>query len=301
MSSIGIDTRSVAVTSTHTFVPLDNNSSARRVAGQAGRQAQRTAGMAHSAQSNDIPGDEQPTETLEGLRLLADETRWKLLRALRYSDHLVGELVERTRLPQNLVSYHLGVLRHAGLVQLHKSDADGRANYYGLDLAGLRGLYRRIGRDLALPVTPRPEVLPACTVVFLCRANSARSQMAEGWLRAMSGGRVTVRSAGTHPARLHPMAERAMAEVGVDIGHHQSKHVDALAQLTPDVVVTVCDIAREECAVWLQAAARLHWSIPDPVSPSESGEQIWAFRAARDELRQRVEGLLELLPALAPR
>jgi len=66
-------------------------------------------------------------ETLEGLRLLADETRWRLIQALRDGDHLVGELVDQTGLPQNLVSYHLGILRQAGLVRLHKSDADGRA------------------------------------------------------------------------------------------------------------------------------------------------------------------------------
>ena len=235
-------------------------------------------------------------ETLEGLRLLADETRWRLIQALRDGDHLVGELVDQTGLPQNLVSYHLGILRQAGLVRLHKSDADGRATYYGVDLAPLTALYRRLGTDLALPIAARPEALPALTVVFLCRANSARSQMAEGWLRAMSGGRITVRSAGTEPARLHPQAEQVMTEVGVDIGFQQSKHVDALAQLTPDVVVTVCDIAREACAVWLQAGTRLHWSIADPVAIRNVDERLRAFRAVRDELRQRVEGLLVLLP-----
>jgi ArsR family transcriptional regulator len=245
--------------------------------------------------------DGQSGETLDGLRLLADETRWRLIQALRNSDHLVGELVEETELSQNLISYHLGVLRQAGLVQLHKSDADGRATYYGLDLAALTDLYRRLGTDLALPVPSRPEALPAMSVVFLCRANSARSQIAEGWLRALSAGKLTVRSAGTQPARLHPLAEQVMAEVGVDIGHHQSKHVDTLARLTPDVVVTVCDIAREQCAVWHQAGAQLHWSIPDPVSVADAGDRLQAFRAVRDELRRRVEGLLELLRASSER
>jgi ArsR family transcriptional regulator len=246
----------------------------------------------------DAAGQAPANETLEGLRLLADETRWSLLRALRYSDRLVGELVEELGQTQNLVSYHLGTLRQAGFVQLHRSDADGRATYYGIDLAAVTRLYRRLGADLVVPVTPRPESLPAVTVVFLCRANSARSQIAEGWLRALSGGRITVRSAGTQPTQLHPLAEQAMAEVGIDIGHHQSKHVDVLAQLRPDVVVTVCDIAREECAVWQQAAARLHWSIPDPVKREGDTRPLEAFRAVRDELRQRVEGLLELLPML---
>ncbi|MFV9504514.1 MAG: ArsR family transcriptional regulator [Oscillochloridaceae bacterium umkhey_bin13] len=237
-------------------------------------------------------------DALDGLRLLADETRWQLLRALRYSDQLVSELVNSTGLPQNLVSYHLGVLRQAGLVQIHKSDTDARATYYGVQLPSLTALYRQIGSALAIPVAPRPESLPALTVVFLCRANSARSQLAEGWLRTLSGGRITVRSAGTQPSRLHPLAEQVMTEVGIDIGHHQSKHVDALAQLRPDVVVTVCDIAREECAVWLQAEQRLHWSIADPVVVRGETEQLAAFRATRDNLRQRCEGLLELLVGL---
>lgn len=255
--------------------------------------------MAQQRATASETGAAPPNETLDGLRLLADETRLLLLRALRYSDHLVGELVEQTQLPQNLISYHLGVLRQAGLVQLHKSDADGRATYYGVDLAALTALYRRVGAELALPVAPRPEALPAMTVVFLCRANSARSQIAEGWLRAMSGGRITVRSAGTEPTQLQPLAEQVMAEVGIDIGHHQAKHVDSLAHLAPDVVVTVCDIAREQCAVWRMAARRIHWSIPDPAGVADPDERLRAFRSVRDELRQRVAGMIELLPTLA--
>jgi ArsR family transcriptional regulator len=244
-------------------------------------------------------GEAAPSdEPLERLRLLADDTRWRVLQALRSSDRLVGELVEELGLPQNLVSYHLSTLRQAGLVRQHRSDADGRATYYGLDLVAVTRLYHQLGAALALPVAARPTALPPLTVVFLCRANSARSQIAEGWLRTLSGGRVTVRSAGTQPARLHPLAEQAMAEVGIDVGHQQSKHVDALADLAPDVVVTVCDIAREECPVWHRAGARIHWSTPDPARADAGPQQIAAFRAARDELRERVVGLIELLPSL---
>ncbi len=247
--------------------------------------------MGQAATDRGGPG----ADTLDGLRLLADETRWRLLRALRLSDQLVSELVEQTGLPQNLVSYHIGVLRQAGLIQLHKSDADGRTTYYGVDLVALTALYRQIGAALAIPSERAPQDLPALTVVILCRANSARSQMAEGWLRARSGGRLSVRSAGTQPGRLHPLAEQVMAEVGIDIGHQQAKHVDALAHLRPDVVVTVCDIAREECPVWPQSTTRLHWSIPDPASLADPEERLAAFRAVHDELQQRVVGLIALL------
>jgi protein-tyrosine-phosphatase/DNA-binding MarR family transcriptional regulator len=234
-------------------------------------------------------------DTLEQLKLLADDTRWRLLQILRQSDCLVTELVERTGLAQNLVSYHLTMLRQAGLVRVHRSDADARASYYGANLAALAALYRRLGADLALPGLVEATTPPPATVIFLCRANSARSQIAEGWLRTLSGGRIVVRSAGTHPASLHPQAVQVMAEAGVDISYQQARHVDALAALTPNVVVTVCDIAREECAVWLQATIRLHWSIPDPAAVRDETERLEAFRVVRDELRLRVQGLLPLM------
>lgn len=240
------------------------------------------------------------SRTLELLKLVADDTRWRLLQLLRQSDYLVTELVERTGLAQNLVSYHLTMLRQAGLVQMHRSDADARATYYGINLTALAGLYRQIGADLLIPGEGAATAPPPALVIFLCRANSARSQMAEGWLRALSGGRVLVRSAGTHPASLHPHAVAAMAEVGIDIGHQQAKHVETLAELRPHVVVTVCDIAREECAVWQQAAARIHWSIADPVGAHGADDSLSAFRAARDELALRVRGLLPLLQLRSP-
>jgi ArsR family transcriptional regulator len=249
---------------------------------------------------NDGSAAREPAETtLERLRLLADETRWRLLTVLRHSDYQVSELVERTGYAQNLVSYHLGILRQAGLVSVHRSDADGRANYYGINRMALDALYGQIGAALAIPARLSSQELPRRTVVFLCRANSARSQMAEGWLRALSGGRIITRSAGTQPAQLHPLAVAAMAEAGIDIGHQSAKHVHALAELRPDVVVTVCDIAREECAVWLRAATRLHWSIADPAA-AEASARPAAFRAVRDELQQRIQGLLGLLMGLPP-
>jgi protein-tyrosine-phosphatase len=241
------------------------------------------------------PGAPTGGPALDRLKLLADDTRWRLLLLLRQSDCLVTELVERTGLAQNLVSYHLTMLRQSGLVQVHRSDADARANYYGVSLAGLAALYAQLGADLAIPHAAAVPASPPATVIFLCRANSARSQIAEGWLRALSGGRAVVRSAGTHPAELHPLAARVMAEAGVDIGHQRSKHVDELAGLAPTAVVTVCDIAREECAVWLQATNRIHWSIPDPASVRGDIERLQAFREVRDELRLRVRGLLQLL------
>lgn len=233
----------------------------------------------------------------EAIRLLSDETRWRLVGELRWSDRQVGELSERLQLPQNLVSYHLGLLRQAGLVQSHRSDADGRALYYGLDMSGVRGAYAQIGAALQLG-TLADAILPT-TVLFVCTRNSARSQIAEGWLRALSGGRVIARSAGTEPAELHPLAIRAMAEVGIDIGHQRAKSLQSLSGFVPDLEVTVCDLAREQCADGLTASARIHWSIPDPVAArGPESERLDAFRTTRDQLRLRVESLLGLLPGL---
>jgi ArsR family transcriptional regulator len=237
----------------------------------------------------------QNEDALEQLKLIADDTRWRLLIALRYSDYQVGELVERLGLSQNLISYHLGVLRQTGLVQVHRSDADARVSYYGINLSALSALYRRFGAALCVPAQPFDAIDAPLTVVFLCTANSARSQMAEGWLRHLSGGRVVARSAGARPATLHPLATQVMAERGIDIGYQQSKHVDALADLIPDVVVTLCDIARAEFAVWHRAVRRIHWSLPDPLTVTDPAQSLAPFRAVRDELRQRIEGLLSLL------
>lgn len=235
---------------------------------------------------------------LEALKLLADETRWELLSALRRSDYQVGELVEQLHLPQSLVSYHLGLLRQSGLVHARRSEADARILYYSLSLAALEHAYGQIGVGLRLPRAAPPEQRYPL-VVFLCTANSARSQMAEGWLRLLSQGRVPVRSAGTEPEQLHPLAVRVMAEVGVDIGYQRAKSLAELRDERPGLAVTVCDRAREACPVEPLAPLQLHWSLPDPARPLDCPEaQLQAFRASRDELRQRVAGLLALLPTL---
>jgi ArsR family transcriptional regulator len=241
-----------------------------------------------------------PLSALHILKLLADDTRWRLIKELRRSDRQAGELVAQLQLPQNLVSYHLGLLRDAGLVQIRRSDADARAVYYHLDVTALQAGFQQIDADIQLSETPLYRPALQATVVFLCTGNSARSQMAEGWLRHLSSGGVSVRSAGTQPRSLHPLAVQVMAEAGIDIGYQHAKGLDTLAGVEPDVVVTVCDLAREQCPDWPRDPWQLHWSVPDPVRVHGSPEmQAQVFRATRDDLRQRVEGLLALLPTRA--
>ncbi len=134
-------------------------------------------------------------------------------------------------------------------------------------------------------------------VLILCTGNSCRSQMAEGWVRHDLGDRWEVASAGTHPAAIvHPLAAQVMAEAGVDLSGQRPKHVDEVAGERWDLVVTVCDSAREECPVFPAAAEQIHVSFPDPILQLGTlAERLEAYRAVRDDIRRR------LLPEIAGR
>jgi arsenate reductase len=124
-------------------------------------------------------------------------------------------------------------------------------------------------------------------VLFLCVANSARSQMAEGIARALAPPGVTVWSAGSQPARVRPEAIAALAEIGIDISHHRSKAVSEIPAAGVDAVITLC--GEEECPVFLGAARRLHWGLPDPAAAGGSeADRADAFRRTRDELQRRL-------------
>jgi arsenate reductase len=126
-------------------------------------------------------------------------------------------------------------------------------------------------------------------VLFLCTHNSARSQMAEGFLRALGGDRLDVESAGTEATRVHPLAIRVMDEVGIDLRAHTSKTLDRFLDERWDYVITVCDSANERCPLFPGAATRLHWSFDDPsaVTGAEA-ERLAGFRRVRDEIRARL-------------
>ena len=126
-------------------------------------------------------------------------------------------------------------------------------------------------------------------VLFLCTHNSARSQMAEGFLRAMAGDRFEVASAGTKATRVHPLAIRAMAELGIDLSRHTSKIVDDFVDQPWDYVITVCDAANETCPVFPRKSSRLHWSFEDPSQATGNDDQrLEVFRRVRDEIRSRI-------------
>lgn len=128
------------------------------------------------------------------------------------------------------------------------------------------------------------------SVLFLCVANSARSQMAEGLARSIFGDRVPVQSAGSEPSIVNPYAVAVMGELGIDLNTHHSKSVNTIDPATVSTVITLC--AEEVCPAFLGKARRLHWPIPDPASkdPSIPREQMLErFRTARDTIR----GLLQ--------
>ena len=131
-------------------------------------------------------------------------------------------------------------------------------------------------------------------VLILCTHNSARSQMAEGLLRSMADDHFEVASAGTEATRVHPLAIRAMDDVGIDLRGHASKTLDGFLADKWDYVITVCDSANERCPLFPGAAARLHWSFPDPSAATGSeAEQLEAFRRVRDDVRARLRSWLE--------
>jgi arsenate reductase len=130
-------------------------------------------------------------------------------------------------------------------------------------------------------------------VLFLCTHNSARSQMAEGFLRAQAGDRFDVASAGTEATRVHPLAIRVMDEVGIDLRGHTAKSLDAFVQAPWDYVITVCDAANERCPVFPGRTTRLHWSFDDPSQATGSdAERLQTFRRVRDEIARAISGWL---------
>ena len=132
--------------------------------------------------------------------------------------------------------------------------------------------------------------MTAKRVLFLCTHNSARSQMAEAFLRERGVGRFDVESAGTEARGLNPLAVQAMAEEGIDISLQESKSLAQFVDDAFDVVVTVCDEANESCPYFANAKERRHWSFPDPSAALGDDEtRFAAFREVRDAIRKRIE------------
>ncbi len=235
------------------------------------------------------------------IRLAANPLRWHLLTELAVSDRRVRELVERTGEPQNLVSYHLRLLKDAGLVTARRSSHDGRDSYYHLDLGrcadALGTAAASLHPALAMTTAAPRRTTTASGVLFVCTGNSARSPIAEALLRHHTGGDVPVASAGTAPKeRIHPHAVRVLRDrFGIDIREQLPRSVGEVTGSGFRVgrLVTLCDKAREHVQV-ARVRQRQHWSVPDPADVP--GRATYSsFEAVANDIDARVR---HLIPAL---
>ncbi|MFH1429304.1 MAG: arsenate reductase ArsC [Candidatus Margulisiibacteriota bacterium] len=131
-------------------------------------------------------------------------------------------------------------------------------------------------------------------VLFLCTGNSCRSQMAEGFLRALGGNRFEAYSAGTKPAGVNPLTVEIMAEASIDISKQYSKTVQDLGNIEFDYLVTVCDNARQSCPMLLGNHKKLHWDLKDPADArGTKADQLAIFREIREQIREYVTVFLK--------
>jgi protein-tyrosine-phosphatase/DNA-binding transcriptional ArsR family regulator len=247
----------------------------------------RSVGQARSEVGADLPAFLQAAGHL---------MRWRLLTALARSDRQVHELTALLGAQQSLISYHLAVLRKAGVVRARRSCADGRDTYYCLDLSRCGQLLAATGGalhpGLRFTSPPVPAGATPTRVLFLCTGNSARSHMAEALLHRRSGGRVATFSAGSRPKPVHPDAVTAMTERGIDLSAARSKHLDEFAGQRFDWVITLCDRVREVCPDFLGHPATAHWSIPDPAADPDGRS---GFDRVAAELAERIDFLLHTI------
>jgi protein-tyrosine-phosphatase len=245
----------------------------------------------------------QVTPPPEFVRLAAHPLRWQLLSRLTDSDLRVRELVEQVGEPQNLVSYHLRLLREGGLVTATRSSFDGRDSYYHLDVGRCADALIETGATLHLALRTR-AASPATTaerprartaVLFVCTGNSGRSPIAEALLRHYAADGITVASAGTSPkSHLHPNTVRVLGDqFGIDVTGQQPRPLETLTGRRFDHVVTLCDKAREACPAFAHRPRRAHWSIPDPATVDGTEKAVYAaFQRTATDSDTRIRHLL---------
>lgn len=211
---------------------------------------------------------------------LGDTHRLAIVDALDLCDRAPSELAEMIGIESNLLAHHLDTLERVGLIERLRSSGDGRRRYL------------RLRREPLDDLVPAPRI-EARSVLFLCTANSARSQLAAAvWNQASPG---TASSAGTHPAeRVHPRAIEAAERHGLDLSGARPRRIERIERAVDEraLVVTVCDRAHEELGERLPQ--HLHWSIPDPVATGTRR----AFDDALVTLRERIEVLRPRMAAV---
>ncbi|HEY3994867.1 MAG TPA: ArsR family transcriptional regulator [Mycobacterium sp.] len=234
------------------------------------------------------------------MQMASHPLRWTLLTALASCDQRVRELAAAVGEPQNLVSYHLRLLRSAGLIDAHRSTFDGRDTYYRLNLTRCAVAFGEAAAALHPALALGPPTKPARrSVLFLCTGNSARSPMAEALLQKHGQGRIRASSAGSHPkAHIHRNAIRIMRDrYDIDLRGRRPQPLTAVARRRFDYVITLCDKVREY-AIDRGVTTTMHWSLPDPSAVAGSGRASYAeFDRLATELDIRIEFLLPVLSA----
>jgi protein-tyrosine-phosphatase/DNA-binding transcriptional ArsR family regulator len=224
------------------------------------------------------------------MRMAAHPLRWALMTELAASDRRVRELVAAVDEPQNLVSYHLRLLRSSGLVTTRRSSFDGRDSYYHLDLARCATAFGDAATALHPALAPVERRWPkGSSVLFLCTGNSARSPMAEALLRHRVDG-IEVTSAGSHPKpQLSPNTTQVLrADYGIDFEPRRPQSLDALAGRRFDYVITLCDKIREVPRDH-GSATTTHWSLPDPSAAADTDQATYPeFQRLARELDTRI-------------
>ena len=215
--------------------------------------------------------------------LLGHVDRFNLLKALRVRDLTAHEASQVLQMSASAASYQLKVMAEAGLVSSRRSDYDARTIYYQYVPETLGRYLGAVRNELLAPVGQGDE-LPV--VAFICRANSARSQMAEAWARYFVP-QLPVVSAGVEPSVIHPLTLEVLDEVGIDASRQSAKQIVEL-DVMPDIVISVCDYARMHVEKHFDQQTKLHWSVMDPAVAGT----IEQFRMARDMLKQRVQQYL---------
>ncbi|WP_142282341.1 helix-turn-helix domain-containing protein [Mycobacterium sp. IEC1808] len=228
------------------------------------------------------------------MQMASHPVRWALLAELAEGDHRVRELAAAVDEPQNLVSYHLRLLRSAGLIDARRSNFDARDTYYHLNLSRCAAEFAGAATALHPALAPPAATRPAGSVLFLCSGNSARSPMAEALLRKKGGGRIRAASAGSHPKpQMHPNAVRIMRDLyDIDLGG-RPQPLAAVARGRFDCVITLCDKVREYAREHGVVTA-MHWSLPDP-SAAVGRASYPEFRRVASELNDRIDFLLPVL------
>ncbi len=236
------------------------------------------------------------------MRMASHPLRWALLTELAAGDQRVRELAAAVDEPQNLVSYHLRLLRSARLIDARRSSFDGRDSYYRLDLSRCAGAFGEAAAALHPALAHTPAVKPPPrSVLFLCTGNSARSPMAAALLEKKGQGRIRAASAGSHPkSSVHRNAVRVMHEMyEIDLGRGRPQPLAAVYRRRFDQVITLCDKVREYARDH-GLATTMHWSLPDPSTAADSDRGSYPeFRRVASELNSRIDFLLPVLARAA--